>query len=1612
MKVKILVIVAAIIAAVFISINRQPANAQSALQSFSSDSQEFMSQMSKLFELTTDKRQAKEFLEKLEQYMLSIGDNQRLQHIEDCNLLAKRKARAYPDYNNYFATCFAFNEQQFFETNNFVVWHNVFCAKVNDRKVQLRQINQYLKESIGLVVDQTLSQTASLRWSAPNSMLQFIQDGNDLLVDVGNCKLVCFAQNDSIEVFQTSGRLNFETHAWRGHRGKVTWHRSGFAENICNATFGAYKIDMSKSLFKVDSVKFVNYDYFPEALVGNLEYKVMKIKSATGTQYPKFRTSGEQRSIKNIFNNVDYIGGFSQIGARFIGSGDVGSPASVRIFRNDTLFIEALSMSFTLLTNRIESKSAAIVIHLDTAEITHPGLMFRYRDDVREVTMLRGSDGLEKSPYFNTYHQVSMDVERILWKIDEPEMKLHAVEGAAQSNTLFESLSYYREEDYNQLQGMEMTHPLQNIKDFYRYSGGQPFTVSEYADFLRLPESQVRQMIINLSFGGFIDYDVNTDYVTPRERLFDYLLFRLEKKDYDVIRFNSITEGKTPNGVLDLRNYDLKLNGVHGIAVSDYQNVALYPDSITGFQVLLKRNRDFRFDGRLDAGRMEMYGNDFYFSYENFEIELNKIDSLRIKVESAHLDKYGRMQLIYVQNTIADLSGTLQIDKPDNKSGIKRYPFFPILTSTKESYVYYDKTNIPTMGEEEYDRLSDYGRKQVINNAKSSIKKDTINTSYKRKKFYFAIDPFVIKDINKLDGLNTQFEGTLTSSIFPPFKQLLVVRPDYSLGFTQTTPPEGYPIYNNRARYFKTIDLSNRGLRGDGVLEYVTSKSVSNNFLFLLDEAIGTTYDFTIAKQTSGVPFPDVSLGRKQEVIIDGEVFGGKTEIRFVPFEEFLTSENSLGRFQMFTKKRDQTQYETAFSGQLVVTPNGLKGVGNVDMPAATLESSIIDFTDHTITADTSYFCTYNRNIVDNKRERQTGELRRDIIKESKLDKTVNTIGNRRGMGKSSFNNETLRQESLINTLCKENSKAHREIVSQCLYSIIDFDHREGYFTYKRGGGDWESSTVKYKTRLKMFTWDMDRNLQVMGQLGSKGNRFVSTKERGDSLSFYVPYAVYDGESDILECQQVKTINTADAQLNLNSRGMVVIHTDAQMDPLDSVKIEVNTKTSYHAFYNSKVRVQGAKKYNALGFYDFLNNEGKKYSIFMDSITTNKEYKTTARGSISESSNFAFDKYFAYKGYANILAGRQLLEFDGAAKMIHNDKYGPRSFVRFDAVIDPQKVLIPIDNEKIVNWNREQIHRNFFIRKDSTHVYSSFLESRVDYSDIPILTGSGYLFHNNIFDRFDICSIAKMNKPDTLGSILSFEPNRSAISGSGKLDMGVDFGKSEPVYIRTAGDIEDLRPTNTINLNTTAVVDFFFSTDLATRIYNKILLSKAEKCDTTSFKYGLRMSELYDTTQIKNIKATRWLPLDKQTQMLPENESLFTFDNMVWQWYTPKTAYICDTVVNIMMMRGRNVCRKVRVKSELVRRKVGSSFTISIEAGENWFFFAFRNSNMQVLTSDKEFNQALMAIDPSERRNKSRGIQYTLAPESKRKNFLKSFGIKITEEAVEQEAEEETDTDE
>ena len=79
---------------------------------------------------------------------------------------------------------------------------------------------------------------------------------------------------------------------------------------------------------------------------------------------------------------------------------------------------------------------------------------------------------------------------------------------------------------------MDAIHPLQGLKNCSKMFKGKPFTAKDYSLMLGLPESQVRQQCISLSFYGFIGYNVNTDEIEIRQRLNDYLLFRLGEKDY------------------------------------------------------------------------------------------------------------------------------------------------------------------------------------------------------------------------------------------------------------------------------------------------------------------------------------------------------------------------------------------------------------------------------------------------------------------------------------------------------------------------------------------------------------------------------------------------------------------------------------------------------------------------------------------------------------------------------------------------------------------------------------------------------------------------------------------------------------------------------------------------------------------------------------------------------------------------------------------------------------------------------------------------------------------------------------------------------------------------
>ena len=125
--------------------------------------------------------------------------------------------------------------------------------------------------------------------------------------------------------------------------------------------------------------------------------------------------------------------------------------------------------------------------------------------------------------------------------------------------------------------------------------------------------------------------------------------------------------------------------------------------------------------------------------------------------------------------------------------------------------------------------------------------------------FYFHIDPFEIDSVDNYTGKGLGFSGTFESAdIFPTFFDTLKLQEDYSLGFKRKTPPDGFDIYKGKARYYNDIDLSHKGLRGNGEFEYLSSNSTSDSILFFPDSTNLHSQTFVIEETPSGIEFPSV----------------------------------------------------------------------------------------------------------------------------------------------------------------------------------------------------------------------------------------------------------------------------------------------------------------------------------------------------------------------------------------------------------------------------------------------------------------------------------------------------------------------------------------------------------------------------------------------------------------------------------------------------------------------------------------------------------------------------------------------------------------------------------
>jgi hypothetical protein len=817
--------------------------------------------------------------------------------------LLKKRLKVYPEFFGFFyaLAMFAQSDQ---DDASFNSWLTIMEKLVQDKKK--RYLTDFIDNSATIFEDNTFYKSPSTAWQSSSGKYTFEYDSIPKVV-FNQLDLRCLAKNDSAVIYGTKGIYYPTQGKFVGQGGRITWERAGLDKNETYAIIeNEYEIRVKGSGFTIDSVLFFNA-FFDHPLRGVVTDKVLANVKEDKASYPSFESYNKRLQIRDIVKDMDYEGGFSMRGNKLLGYGTPEELARITIYREGYAFLVAKSLNFTIGKDRIISEKVGLTIYLDTDSIIHPAVNFKFMKEDRMLTLIKNDEGLSKSPYFNSFHMVDMYFEALYWKIDDPLMKFGNLFGSTVNRAAFESFNYFKMQRYDAIQGMAEYNPLFKIREYARSINAEEFGIEGLASHMRYPVEQIIPVIIDMANKGFIYYDVERRWITTKERLFNYILASGGKVDYDILVFNSEANNIT-NASLNLLNYDMLLNGVKTINMSDSQNVIIYPQN---GEVLLKRNRDFNFAGVIKAGRFEFFGKEYNFHYDAFKIDLINVDSCRFYVD--HFDdrknpeKKDNPRLVRVKNVLEGIRGVISIDNPYNKSGIQpEYTNYPIFDCTKKPFVFYDNKRI---------------QKGV----------------YNRDNFYFHVEPFTLDSLDDFKVENVYFDGTLVSSgIFPDIPEKLKVQQDYSLGFVRQTGGSGLPLYAGKAKYTDEITLNYKGLQGDGDIAYLSSVSGSDNYVFFPDSTRGVTNSFVNRAQGGPPPVPDASATA--------------VDLTFLPKADRMTFDVMKESIAFFNGQSNLTK------GSATLTPQGMEGTGIMAFSDAELETDLMKFKQMSFTADTSDF--------------------------------------------------------------------------------------------------------------------------------------------------------------------------------------------------------------------------------------------------------------------------------------------------------------------------------------------------------------------------------------------------------------------------------------------------------------------------------------------------------------------------------------------------------------------------------------------------------------------------------------------------------------------------------
>ncbi|GAA4377885.1 hypothetical protein [Hymenobacter koreensis] len=1286
--------------------------------------------------------------------------------------------------------------------------------------------------------------------------------------------LVIGTSYDSVVIRKTSGSMVPGTNRFVGSGGTFDWTLNN---NPLSAQLTNYDFDVTKPEFKAEPVTLTYAAVLEAPIRGALAYKSVQKKGGGDTGYPRFVSLTNDARVKNIGDNIRYNGGFSLTGARMFSSALDGSLSRITVELDGKPRFKASSRNYQLGDTLIASNRAAITIFQGaTDSVTHPGVKLKF-SKLRQVLMLAREEGLYKTtPYYDSYHQMELSAELLTWNLKTPNIDFRTLTAKNQVSANFESKEFYTNTRYQQIKAINKMHPLQMVVGYYQtHDNPKTFAVQDIVEALQLKEANVRSAISGLARDGYVSINPVSNEVSLLPKALHYVNSSRGKKDYDHIAIKSLSPAGH-NATLNLQNNVLLVRGVDKFAFSD-DSVTVYvkPDSAL---VRIQKNRNIDFGGTVVASAFIFKGKEFKFDYNGFFIDMFKIDSIIVKGKGSKgsVMRTRKEADFALTNKSRHSTGRLYINAPNNKSGRKKLGAYPSFDATTGAYVFFNKP-------------------EVLGGAYDTT-------------VYFDIPPFKLDSLNNANRAAVGFKGTfVTSGIMPDFKTKLTLQDDGSLGFVYNVPKEGFPLYGGKGRLYNQVKMSNRGIQGDGQIDYLSGNLKSDQFIFYKDSVVTVGKTATIKEgPLNGAEYPKVALvqGYQMKWVVKAD--------------SMYLSTPPGGEAMRFYDGTYQ------YKGMAALTPKGLFGTGRMESTQSVIRSPSFTF------LPTEYKGGKATVSIKSSEPNKPAVTANDVAFNYNIKRSYADFTREEGMTKSA----------------------------------IELPYSQYRTSLSGGRWDFKKKTVQLRVAPGQ---DSTRAYFYSTKADQKGLRFRAATGMYDLNKYRlvangVPYIA--SADAWIEPDSNRVYVLPNAEMKAFQNAGIVMDTLTKYHKLYKGEIKVLSRAAFmgNAVYNYKTPTDSF----AIKFANFTvdsaavaggGKAGKKKGLLSKGgDETTFSPPTLAKADIKAADKFRIAPRIQYRGGVVMNSQRRGFAFDGQARLEFSKATTAADWFPVQDSIDSQLVKIKLKEPKAEDGT--PLITGLYQNEGTGKPYPLFVATKPNVTDGNLFQVDGTLTYDPKKRIYSISKHDALNQEIYEGNVLAVNDSTAQLDFRGKLN----FIGSNKDYTLEASGVGKAKPdSNRYQVDAMLAFDFNFP--------EKAM--EAMALDMAKYSKGLpealsgQPNELYKMGEFAGSKAVNEYANRKGGYVaLQKVSTKFLHDILLNQvqlvWNEKHKAWHSVGKIGLVSIGKKDINALIDGYIEIKKESTGDAVELYLEADpETWYYFKYAENKMLAKAQHGEFDEIL-----------------------------------------------------